>query len=1044
MKPLKLTLKNFGPYEHETIDFTKLDQSPLFLISGPTGSGKTTIFDAITFALYGNSASDERDIESMRSDFAGLDDETEVELTFEHQGLVYDVTRSPKQLRNKMRGTGQKEYPAKGKLKIFENQVQKQELTKLQSINMTIQNALQITHRQFTQIVLLPQGDFRRFLVASSTDKETILRHIFKTQLYQQWGEALNERLKVQKRQTKDWQIAIDRDLAKVKWTSDEKDAVANQSIEVQIEHLKNHQKNAHQHLDERTKALQSQQKSYMAATQKLKEQRTINQQIDALAVKQKELDQLMARRDEFEQIDHTIQKLQWVQKYQSANRRLMELKAEIETNQQQQSEIKDDLKAARARQKQIEMVSQKLADQADADHEAGEQLSIMRHQRPQILNYQQLSDDVEQTEQINTKDAQLIEQLTEQRTKLTAEYKSLQAQVDKLDLIKTTIADLKVRDQRLQHLLDWCQRLGKQQRTSNQLQSQIDDDQKLIDEQRKVVVQKKNEYENLNNDFIQDQIILLSQQLKPNTPCPVCGSIEHPNPVAKEKVATIQESSVDESHNQYQTALNQFTKLQSTNQERQVQLEEQRSDLADELKSLNEQSSELITIDDHGSLVKMTELMNKAKSDCQAQLEQQAQLLKKVQQSQAQAMEINDQLTQLATKMDQATNDQAEHKMKHQQLMTQLADLKADLPADFTNLKQFDAQIKTITEQRDDYQNHLADNQAQRTAINEQLATLVANQKSNEDNLKQRQAEHQDQFVQLDQAIQAKFGTDGWDIFNASLSNLQQLDALQSQLKQHQEQLNTVKSAVNTYQEIVGTHQHVDLTDLTKAAEQQASAFETAQQQVQTERDQVVVDDQLLKQVTKNYRNIGEQAAQLNQLTLLSETINGRGSAKLSLERYVLRAQLVEILSVANNYLATLSANRYQLQLHDGVGSNQKDTGLEIDVYDDNVGKSRSVHTLSGGESFIAALSLALAMGEVIQNEAGGISIDTLFIDEGFGSLDRESLQVAMAALSNIESTDRTIGIISHVTMLQEQIACQLKISPQGQGRSHAKIILP
>ncbi|GAF38450.1 exonuclease SbcC [Agrilactobacillus composti DSM 18527 = JCM 14202] len=163
-----------------------------------------------------------------------------------------------------------------------------------------------------------------------------------------------------------------------------------------------------------------------------------------------------------------------------------------------------------------------------------------------------------------------------------------------------------------------------------------------------------------------------------------------------------------------------------------------------------------------------------------------------------------------------------------------------------------------------------------------------------------------------------------------------------------------------------------------------------------------------------------------------------------MSLERYVLREYLLEILNVANAHLNQLSAGRYYLQLHKEVGTYQKNTGLEIDVYDDNVGKARSVHTLSGGESFIAALSLALALGEVIQNKAGGISIDTLFIDEGFGSLDQDALGMAMDALEHIEGDHRMIGIISHVAALKEQIPYQIQVSTAGQGKSHVKLILP
>lgn len=202
------------------------------------------------------------------------------------------------------------------------------------------------------------------------------------------------------------------------------------------------------------------------------------------------------------------------------------------------------------------------------------------------------------------------------------------------------------------------------------------------------------------------------------------------------------------------------------------------------------------------------------------------------------------------------------------------------------------------------------------------------------------------------------------------------------------------------------------------------------------------ILNGNSLKQINKSYKDIHNQQEKLTQLEQLVSTVTGNNDAKLGLERYVLRAQLAEILNVANEHLKQLSSGRYHLLLHKESGTYQKDTGLEIDVYDDTVGETRSVHTLSGGESFIVALSLALALGEVIQNEAGGISIDTLFVDEGFGSLDQSSLATAMAALENIESSNRTIGIISHVAMLKDSIPCQIQVQAVGQGKSAVKMV--
>ena len=295
-----------------------------------------------------------------------------------------------------------------------------------------------------------------------------------------------------------------------------------------------------------------------------------------------------------------------------------------------------------------------------------------------------------------------------------------------------------------------------------------------------------------------------------------------------------------------------------------------------------------------------------------------------------------------------------------------------------------------------------------------------------------------------LTTAINQQFHTTDRHILQELLSQLDTLDKKQAQLVDYQDQLKDVAAVITTYQKIIGDHQPVDLDAKKARVAQLAAIRDELTDRYSKAHDVALFNNDRLKRIKQNDAAIHDQLKQTTELEQLVQTVSGDSDAKLGLERYVLRAELIEILQVANEHLKQLSSGRYFLQLHKEAGTYQKDTGLEIDVYDDNVGQTRSVHTLSGGESFIAALSLALALGEVIQNESGGISIDTLFVDEGFGSLDQESLAMAMGALENIESNSRMIGIISHVTMLQESIPYQIKVQAQGQGKSTTSVIRP
>ncbi|MEJ6401206.1 SMC family ATPase [Nicoliella lavandulae] len=1044
MKPIKLTLKNFGPYRNETIDFAKLNQSSLFLIAGPTGSGKTTIFDAITFALYGAGASDDRDVEQMRSDFAGPDDVTVIEFQFEHQGLIYDIRRAPKQTRNKKRGTGQKEYAAEGTLKIFENGQQKAELTKLLEINTTLESVLQINRRQFTQIILLPQGDFRRFLIASSADKETVLRHIFKTQLYQKWGDALNDQLKELKGNTKDWQSAINRDLTKIKWSENQSEGIKTQSTEAQIEALKTQQVAAHRNLKQLDQKNEELRKNVNACQSKLDEAKERNKQIQTLNDKRTALAQLNEQQSHFDAMQKQLATLTWVKQHQEGYNRLNELATQRTDYQSRGSEAQAQIETLNKKAQTLAKQTQALEQRADEHTENLEQLSILRHYRPQMEQYQTVLKDIKSTKADlvavdNQLDAQKIT-----LNKLTAAHAQNEQQLAARSELKSALLNHQHQMEQVERLTSWANRIQVQSDDLAQLDSEISDEADKIKQKQGQVATLKATYEDLNNDFIQNQILVLAGQLKPGTPCPVCGSEHHPHPAKTIDDKPVDQKMVQDAEHDYRIAKDELTRLGSKHSEQQKQRTQMNAKVDQELTLLLNDLNKLVDASQVHAITAAKRLIANVADENQEAIQQTQAKLADLKQVQADDEATQVKLQDTTGLIEQLTNQKNELNTNYQKQLTQRDDLRTNLPDDITTLDQLNERIDALSEQVTTYQDEVDDNQAAQKQNHEQLASLNAELKAINDNIVTIKADEQHKQTQFDQSLQAYFGDDGITQFKGQLAHLDQIDELSTAIEHYQNELSSVKTTIKTYEEVVGDDQTIDLTTLMNRLVELEQQLKTAQQHSQAERDQVLLNNQVLKDVTANYQKIGAQTDRLDQLTLLSTTVNGRGDAKLSLERYVLRAQLVTILSVANTYLANLSANRYQLMLHDGIGSNQKDTGLEIDVYDDNVGQARSVHTLSGGESFIAALSLALALGEVIQNESGGIKIDTLFIDEGFGSLDRDSLQTAMAALENIESDGRTIGIISHVAMLQEQIASQLRVIPEEQGQSHVKTIAP
>ena len=361
------------------------------------------------------------------------------------------------------------------------------------------------------------------------------------------------------------------------------------------------------------------------------------------------------------------------------------------------------------------------------------------------------------------------------------------------------------------------------------------------------------------------------------------------------------------------------------------------------------------------------------------------------------------------------------------------LTTMKASLPAGTTDLKTVTEQSHVLTEAIKTHQEQLKTAQRQLSEFDRQLAGLHADERHATDQITTLKKEHQEAEDDFLSAVTDYFGSDGVAKFAAMREKLGQLPLLQQQTQRYKDDVLKQQTLLAAANKTIGNQPQPALDQLeaqASAAEVEATKAQTAFIEAKQKHDTA---QKLLKQAADILAANQTALAAYADLQTLTAVMNGNGPKKLSLERYVLQAYLQEVLDVANTRLQVLSNQRYQFVFH---------SGLEIDVYDDQVGERRAVQTLSGGESFIAALSLALALGEVIQQESGGINIDALFVDEGFGSLDTNSLDVAMNALESLEGESRLIGIISHVTELRDNIPDQLQVQPAGTGRSRIRVM--
>lgn len=1044
MKPLKLHLKNFGPYEDETINFTELNESPIFLISGNTGSGKTTIFDAITFALYGQGITDDRDPASLRSDFATYDSPTQVDLVFEHQGITYKISRQPDQILNKKRGEGQKKYTATGVLDIFENGEKVDEITKIVKINLKIKEILQLSRKQFVQIVLLPQGDFQEFLAASSDQKEKLLRNIFHTSLYSKWGEVLNEQLHDLVNNSKGWQNNIKARLAQIKWVAAPKE-ITEENTETQLEALKLQQKDAAAELSELEDQVATLQNQYDFKNRQLAAQKTTNDRIAKLDDLKQQQAKLKAGQPECEKLKQQFISLSWAKdlkpqydQFQDKQSAFIRYQTCIQKNQA-------DLTKSFAQKKELETVKQQLAGQENEQKKFHAQTVILTSQRRSFAKRDQLQAEVGLAEKEVAQVKQNLAANQGQAAQLAQRISTLETEIAARPAVSDQLSQIKQKIQTLKNLQDKLKALLELDHENADLQVQVKKMAGKLKAAQKIAKQCQNRYDDLNEIRLKNEISRLVAQLKPGTPCPVCGSSNHPAPAhlnIRETVTDVQLKSAAQK-------LTQANKNQADYQAQlgslQEQLERQtqnyaklRADLAAKINvafHLNLKSDDNIDV----LTTKLTELQHETSSAADKTTQQIEHL-----QSQASQLDDTKQKYQAVQRITDNLNSQliaATTGLASKKGLLQ--ELEHNLPQDFADLKSLDEHLTKLQHLIAVYNDQVTKNNTDLNQITTHIASLNAQQKDltqEKDNVQKSLAALQEK---LTTAILQQFGSKDWQQFENLLTQLDQIQLLQKRLTEYQDAVKQVDNKIHLYQQEIGNQQYVDLHQEMAAINDLSGKIAGLRQKYNAQHEQVALNQSLLQEITTNFAKIQEQEAKITQLSKLVDAINGKNANKLGLERYVLRAELAEILQVANQHLKELSSGRYLLKLHSQPGSYQKNTGLEIDVFDGDVGQQRNVHTLSGGESFIVALSLAFALGEVIQNEAGGISIDTLFVDEGFGTLDQNSLETAMAALQSIESSDRTIGIISHVQMLQQTIPCQLRVKAIGEGKSKTKVFL-
>ena len=1050
MKPISLDLENFGPYQQERIDFTRFDEAPLFLISGKTGAGKTTIFDGMTFALFGETTGGIRQGKEMRSNFAPLSATTGVTFRFSHQGLIYEIARQPEQEVAKRVGTGTTVRPAKVTLTIFaESGTELKQLTKAGEVRDFIEELLHLNAQQFTQIVLLPQGDFRKFLNADSNEKEIVLRKLFKTTIYRELAEALKVKRKEFQAETAQAEAQIKVLLEQLQWQGE--------FVERQAELSGVEEKLAL--LATQAQTEQAEQARLQALIGEVREQQTIKeahlQQLEQLAELfkeaarfQVEAERLAESATEVAHDEAHLASLQWLARQESLLLRYQESQTQREHLAKLLHETEASLTAVTAELTETSQALAVLLEQKDSIQGQEAQLRELAHVRPLLTEQTRLQALLRS--QTAAEQALATEVRAQAATLTTAEASrpALEAQVEELPQV------LKTREQVTQALLTqqmWLERSQAAVKLSQELsatEQQQDAQAEVLAAASDSVTAAELTLATAKSQWASYQIARLSLDLLPGQACPVCGATEHPRPHADLAVSMAAIKLAEVEMEQAEAALLQTQKKVTQQEEQRVYLINENTRQS---RLLAEAADWLQTTLAQAELGPdfATSVSQQDWSDVSTQLLAQAEVLTSRQASLNAEITAGEtarsQLATLASQLLTLTAELADLQGAHgraaqEQLKTttRLEQLAQQIPATWTDLTQLEASAAQLEAAVADWQEQQSALHSQQETLGNQRLVLTTKVSHYQEEAANTQTRFEELTLQLEAAIHAHTEAVTIETLLTRLPDLANLTTLTERIAAYKEAQHTLVVKRQQVAEKIAARPQPDLAPVIAAIMALKETIMTLERELFQWEAQAAHNQQLGGQLRTAYQTLGARWQTALELNQLAEVANGDGPYnKKSLERYVLQAYFEEILRVANGRLLQLTAQRYSFELNDQQGSYKSQTGLEINVYDDNVGDVRSVNTLSGGESFIAALALSLSLAEVVQAQTGGVQIDALFIDEGFGALDEEALEVALEALELVEGRGRMIGIISHVSELKRRIPQQLQVISTGTGVS-------
>lgn len=1019
----------FGPYKDtEVIDFTKLEEYNLYVISGQTGAGKTTIFDGICFALYGSaSGTDREDYRMLRSDFADDEVHTAIELIFELKEKKYRILRQIGHVKkgNKTK-TGEKyefyELIGDKETPCVDRQI-------VSEIDKKVEALIGLTQDQFKQIVMLPQGEFRKLLTSQTENKEEILRRLFKTEKYQQLTEILRERRqshkeiyekKTQARNHYIDQLATYRNNREESYIPDLEDAESYniyQIIQALTEEIQFYDEKIQQDKVQYEKAFQKQQDKNEELSKAIQTNEKMNE-LENKKIEKKELDlaeeSFSVRKKQLEAAEKAYHIEVYEEQVIKAQNNEAEKISEHKVVEKNLIAVQQALENATAlyesEQKNLQSVEQWKKEQSRLE----EHVPIVKELDSEKKKLHILKQDVEQSKQ---KEKELDQQLNQMNIHLDKQETTLQTlgederlYYEKEKMLTELRAKVKV--------VQTYQKLAKQQVLNDE----------AFRKEKRIFEQYSKAYQELEAAWLHNQAAVLATHLHDGEHCPVCGSVEHPKKATQSKNGVTKE--------QLEKERERLRKQEQVMRETEVN---QQSNA----KQLNHQQSELAEYQvDPNFVDEVYERIVKEGSKLKEEVDVLKQRIQSIDEIKNEIQSIKEKLKRLEQEKNKATELNQSAKLNYEKSASEFKTKLQNIPEDVRELSVLEKQLAEISSKISETEKAYQEAEEYYQQQKEKTTNQIAHEKHSKDRVKEAKDNREEsEVVFKDKRLEVGFETlTAYE--NAKLSKEEQ-EREKAAIDTYETKCSHVKQQLVQLQEQLEGQTFVDVemirTQLTQFKEAYEYAFST------WNKSSTIYE--ALKELRKSIQDEQEQVQQtekeLATISDLFDTIRGQNEQKISFERYLQIEYLEQIIQAANQRLHRLSNGQFLLMRSDRQEARGRQSGLALDVHDSYTGQTRDVKTLSGGEKFNASLCLALGMSDVIQSFQGNISIDTMFIDEGFGSLDEESLNKAIEALVELQKSGRIIGVISHVQELKDIFPATLEVKKTKEGYSQTKFIL-